>query len=231
MKRQLFLATLLGVFLTGSIAQAQDTAPTAPGQRQGAPGGLGVGQRQGAPGGLGVGQRQGGPPPGQGQDAYANTVRAYYQAIPTMTVTTAWWSNNALVTRLGLTDVQKSRIESIFEAHRQSLVSTRGQLEKEESQLSKLLEADSIDRNAAFTQINRVIQARGEMERANSTMTLEMREQLTRAQWTQLQASQPNLRILTSTLEGQLPIITQPPAPGTPGVRGGGGRGPAPPQQ
>jgi Spy/CpxP family protein refolding chaperone len=75
--------------------------------------------------------------------------------------------------------------------------------QEQEAQLSKLLDADSIDRGAVFTQINRVIQARGEMERVNATMTLEMREQLTRGQWTQLQASQPNLRaVVLSATDG-----------------------------
>ena len=107
--------------------------------------------------------------------------------------------------RLGLTDLQKSRIESSFQAYRPSLTSAKETLEKEEAQLSRLLDADSIDRSAVSLQVNRVIQARSEMERVNATMTLEMREQLTRAQWAQLQ--QPN------------------------GGRGGrgGGAGPAPP--
>ena len=118
-------------------------------------------------------------------------------------------------------------IEGIFEAHRQSLVSSKDQLEKEELLLSKLLEAESIDRNGIFSQINRVVQARGEMERANATMTLEMREQLTRAQWTQLQASQPRIMVATPTGGGR---IVAPATPGTPGLRGGGGRGPAPQQ-
>ena len=103
---------------------------------------------------------------------------------------TAWWTDTALMARLGLTDLQKSRIESSFQAHRQSLTSAKETLEKEEAQLSRLLDADSIDRSAVSLQVNRVIQARSEMERVNATMTLEMREQLTRAQWAQLQ--QPN---------------------------------------
>jgi Spy/CpxP family protein refolding chaperone len=220
MKRHLFLGTLLAVFMTGTIAHAQDTTQTPIGQRQGGARGAGGGQRQGAP-----------PADPQQVEAFANTVRAArIQTVPTMTITTAWWTNNALVTRLGLTDVQKSRIESTFEAHRQNLVSTKDQLEKQEAQLSKLLEAESIDRSAVFTQINRVIQARGEMERASATMTLEMREQLTRAQWTELQL-QPGVPIMTVTPAGELPLIAVPVAPGGRGARGGGGRGPIPPQQ
>jgi len=100
----------------------------------------------------------------------------------------AWLTNTALVARLGLTDDQKAKIERAFENHRQQIMSSTELLEKEEAQLARLLEGDPIDRNAVLTQIDRVIQARGEMERANSAMTLEMREYLTRAQWMQLQS-------------------------------------------
>jgi TonB family protein len=102
----------------------------------------------------------------------------------------AWWTNTATIARLGLTDDQKAKLEKTFESHRQDLASRTDTLNKEEAQLAKLLEADPLDRNAVFAQIDRVTQARSELERANSVMTMEMREVLTRAQWMQLQPSQ-----------------------------------------
>ena len=108
----------------------------------------------------------------------------------------AWWANAMLANRLGLTDDQKAKILTAFENHRLTLESNKAALEKEEAQLSRLLDAETIDRNAALTQIFRVASARAEMERTNATMTLEMREHLTRAQWTQLQAqSNATMRI------------------------------------
>ena len=120
----------------------------------------------------------------------------------------AWWTNTALVERLGLTDDQKLKIERAFENHRLKIVSTTELLEKEEAQLARLLAADPLERNAVLGQIDRVISARGEMERENAAMTLEMREVLTRAQWAQLPPT-GNIRVL------ELPA----------GLRGGGGRG------
>ena len=149
--------------------------------------------------------------------------------------TSAWWTNTALLTRLGISDDQKLRIERTFEAHKQNLTTSKDQLEKEESQLDKLLAADSLDRGGITTQINRVVQARGEMERINSLMTLEMREVLTKAQWTQLQAqSNPNGAVYALRTPLRL-SVAPPPAPAPPaapglrgGARGGGQRGPAP---
>jgi Spy/CpxP family protein refolding chaperone len=216
MKRQLFLFAVSLILTIGSIVHAQDTTQTP------------IGQRQGGARGPGGGQRQGGPPQPENQprEAYQDALaghRAVLTTATTVTFTSPWWSNANMVARLGLTDVQKSKIESTFEAHRQNLASRRDQLEKEEAQLSKLLDAESIDRGSVFTQINRVVQARGEMERENAAMTLEMREQLTRAQWTQLQAAQPRWEVAPvggfgPGTGGGLSIGTTPPA-------GRGGRG------
>lgn len=100
----------------------------------------------------------------------------------------AWWTNAALVTQLGLTDDQKTKIERAYENHRQDLLAGSQQVDKEEAQLAKLLAADPLDKNAVLSEIDRVVQARGDLERTNSAMTLEMREVLTGAQWTKLQS-------------------------------------------
>jgi Spy/CpxP family protein refolding chaperone len=109
----------------------------------------------------------------------------------------AWWTDARVIERLGLTDDQKARIERAFENHRLTLISNRNALEKEEAQLTQLINTERLDRNAVSTQILRVVTARGEMERTNAAMMLEMREQLTMAQWTQLQALPPSVLSLT----------------------------------
>jgi len=130
----------------------------------------------------------------------------------------AWWTNTALMARLGVTDDQRLRIERVFENHRQNLTSTRSTLEKEEAELARLLDAEPLDRGSATTQIYKVVQARGEMERVNALMTLEMREVLTRAQWTQLKVQQS----VNVSVEGTGGFGTG----GVPGQGGGGQRGP-----
>ena len=137
-------------------------------------------------------------------------------------VTGAWWTNPALVSRLGLSEDQKEKILKSFENHRLSLESSKLLLEKEEAQLARLLGTESVDRNAALAQIYRVVNARGEMERTNATMTLEMREHLTLAQWTQLQGqSNATLRFVPAGARGETPAPTAAPTP-LPAQRGGG---------
>jgi Spy/CpxP family protein refolding chaperone len=128
----------------------------------------------------------------------------------------AWWTNAALVQRLGITDDQKAKIERTFENHRLSIVSTTDLLEKEEAQLARLLAAEPLDRNAVFTQLDRVVQARSEVERANAAMTVEIREHLTSAQWLQLPRAN-----LTITTGGGARTTVPVPAPGAAGQRRG----------
>jgi Spy/CpxP family protein refolding chaperone len=131
----------------------------------------------------------------------------------------AWWMNTGLMQRLGITDEQIAKIERTFENHRQQILSTTDELEKQEALLGRLLDAEPIDRNAVFAQIDRVIQARSEMERINSVMTLEMREHLTRAQWERLPRT--NLTLSTGG-RGQRTVVPVP-AP-VPGQRRGPGQ-------
>jgi len=105
----------------------------------------------------------------------------------------AWWTNTTVVTALGLSEDQKSKIGRAFENHSRNIMNNSGFLEKEEMQLARLLEAESMDHVAVLNQINRVVQSRGEVERETAAMTLEMREQLTRDQWMKLQAMQTYL--------------------------------------
>jgi Spy/CpxP family protein refolding chaperone len=127
----------------------------------------------------------------------------------------AWWSDDKVIARLGLSDDQKTKIERAFENHRLTLISNRNALEKEEAQLTQMINTERLDRNAVTAQILRVVNARAEMERTNAAMMLEMREQLTMAQWTQLQALPPAVLSVT------VPYSTLP-AGGTAGPRGGG---------
>lgn len=125
----------------------------------------------------------------------------------------AWWKNEAIAQALKLTDDQKAKIEKAFEDHWRSIVSDTEVLEREEAQLARLLEAERVDRGAVTSQTARVIQARGEVERSTAMMTIEMREQLTRTQWIQLQSEQRRVRERALAVPGA-----------------GGERGAAPPQ-
>jgi len=190
------LCVVLGAFAMGSAARAQDVFQT--------PQDVIRLQKEPYFNSWAPGQRGGGA--GRGLPVWTNGEVGSKKTWPSG----AWWTNTALVQQLGLTDDQKTKIERTFENHRQSIVSSTAMLEKEETQLGRLLEAESLDRNAVLTQIDRVVQARGEMERANAAMTLEMREILTRPQWMQLQGS-PQTRVRVGTNVTSSNLISQVP--------------------
>src|SRR5262245_19168918 len=141
MKRYRVFSILSATVLMTTTAYAQ--LITASGQQQLTTAGIQVsqtpqpGQRSGGPGQRGAG--------GQAADGFGGP--APMLADHTLVgAPSAWWTDTALMTRLGLSDVQKARIENIFQTHRQNLTTTKDALEKEEAQLSKLLAADPIDR-------------------------------------------------------------------------------------
>jgi Spy/CpxP family protein refolding chaperone len=122
-----------------------------------------------------------------------------------LTAPGAWWTNTGLVSRLGLTADQMKKIEGIFDQHRQTIVQDKANLEQEEAALARMLDADPMESSKNVSaQIDKVIQARGQMERTTSNMTLEMRQALTRTQWTQLQTEMP--QVLTSPIQTPGPL-------------------------
>ncbi len=100
----------------------------------------------------------------------------------------------ALVQKLGLTADQQKRIDAEFQQSRLKLIDLSAALQKEEAIMDPLLEADRPDESQVLAQIDRVAQARAELEKANARMLLGFRSVLTQDQWKKLQAEDPPRR-------------------------------------
>jgi len=129
----------------------------------------------------------------------------------------AWWTNSTIIAGLGLSEDQKAKIARAFDNHSRNIVNNSALLEKEEAQLARLLEADSVDHGAVLNQTNRVIQSRAEVERETAVMTLEMREQLTRPQWLKLKEIQAQSNSGLYVIRQPTPVPAT--APALPGQR------------
>lgn len=105
-----------------------------------------------------------------------------------------WWTDPALVQTLGLTADQQKRIDTLFQQNRLKLIDLSAGLQKEEAILEPLLEADRPDESQVLAQIDRIAQARAELEKANARMLLGFRGVLTLEQWKKLQAEEPPRR-------------------------------------
>ncbi len=101
-----------------------------------------------------------------------------------------WWKNTETVKELELTDAQISQIEANFLDHRLKLIDLRADLERQETKLQPLIEADQPDEAKVSTQLDLVVTARGRLEKANAMMMLAIRRTLSVEQWKKLEARQ-----------------------------------------
>jgi Spy/CpxP family protein refolding chaperone len=106
----------------------------------------------------------------------------------------AWWKNPDVVQQIGLTDDQAQKIDKTFQDFRVKLVELHTNLEKQETQLRPLVDADTPDDGAVMAQVERVALARVALEKANAAMMLAIRHVLTPDQWKKLQERSPGRR-------------------------------------
>jgi Spy/CpxP family protein refolding chaperone len=99
-----------------------------------------------------------------------------------------WWNDQAVIDRLKLTDDQRKDMDNILLEHREKLIDLRGDVEKSELALEPLVNADQPDESAILAQIDKVAQARAELEKANARFLLALRAKLSPDQWKQLRA-------------------------------------------
>lgn len=99
-----------------------------------------------------------------------------------------WWNSPHAIEKFKLTETQRKTMDDIYQQHRLTLVDLHATLEKAELQMEPLIRADSPDENKILSQIDRVAQARAELEKANARMLLGLRKQLTPEQWKQFEA-------------------------------------------
>lgn len=103
-----------------------------------------------------------------------------------------FWNNPDVVKQLNLTDDQRKAMDGIVQDHRMKLIDMQATLQKAELALGPLMKADTPDRAAIEAQIDRVVAARADLEKANARFLLDIRMQLKPDQWKQLQTMHQN---------------------------------------
>jgi protein CpxP len=98
-------------------------------------------------------------------------------------------------------------MEAVFE--RPSLMDLLAAVRTEETAMEPLLAADQPDEGKILAPIDRVVQVRIELEKANARMLLGLRRVLTADQWKTLQADAPK-----GDPRGRYPRFGQMPGPG-----------------
>jgi len=104
-----------------------------------------------------------------------------------------WWNNSKAVERLKLTEEQRKAFDGILLAHREKLIDLHANLEKAELEMEPLMRDDSPNEAKILAQIDKVAQARAELEKANARFLLAIRAKLTPEQWKLMQADRSRL--------------------------------------
>ena len=99
-----------------------------------------------------------------------------------------WWNKPELAQQLNLTDQQKKQMDDIFLQHRLKIIDLDANLEKQETLLRPMIEADQPDEAKVLAQIDAVAQARADLEKANAHMLFDIRKTLTPEQWQKMKA-------------------------------------------
>jgi len=89
-----------------------------------------------------------------------------------------WWDDHSVVKSLKLRPEQTARMDAIFEQNRGSLMQHFQGLQQAELLLDALARSPVPDEVALDTQIDRVAQARAELEKVNTHMLLQIRREM-----------------------------------------------------
>jgi protein CpxP len=127
-----------------------------------------------------------------------------------------WWNDPALIARLKLTDDQRKAMDEILLNHREKLVDMRAAVEKAELEMEPLMQDDQPNEARVLQQIDKVAQARAELEKANARFLLAIRAKLAPEQWKALKAARAERAQQRGWRHGNREEAPPPP-PGGPG--------------
>jgi Spy/CpxP family protein refolding chaperone len=102
----------------------------------------------------------------------------------------AWWKDSEIVRQLQLSDAQVSQIEQTFLSTRLKLIDLRADVERQETLLQPLVDADQMDEAKISAQLDQVLAARNRLEKTSSMMMFDIRKVLTVEQWRKLRELQ-----------------------------------------
>jgi len=93
---------------------------------------------------------------------------------------------------VAFTPLQNEKMQEVVQRFRLKLIDLNAALEKEEIILEPLVAAEKLDEARIVAQIDRVAQARAELEKLRGRMLLEMRKLMDAEQWRKLNESGQN---------------------------------------
>ena len=175
------LALLAGVAIStmAGPARALQTPPEPPQGQDGPP-------PQGPPPQRGPGRRGPGPEGPGARDGRPDSPSAELHMPPGR-----WWNDPDIAQSVGLSAAQIKKMDETFDGARDRLIDLDAAVRKAEGGLQSSLDTDPIDRGKVMAQVEKLTQAKSDLERAAAQMLLDIRLQLTHDQWVKLAGVRP----------------------------------------
>ncbi|HSY34582.1 MAG TPA: Spy/CpxP family protein refolding chaperone [Acidobacteriaceae bacterium] len=89
-----------------------------------------------------------------------------------------WWDDHGTAKKLNLNPDQQHHMDAIFETNKPTLINLYTNLQREQMGLANLSPSDLQDETKVFAAIDRVSQARSDLEKENAHILLQIRQQL-----------------------------------------------------
>jgi protein CpxP len=102
-----------------------------------------------------------------------------------------WWDAPEMARKLSLTADQQKKMDDVFQQFRVKLIDLHAVLDREEAAFDPLWQAPQLDDSKILPQIDRIAQARADLEKTESRLLLGLRHVLTNDQWKMLDAQRP----------------------------------------
>jgi Spy/CpxP family protein refolding chaperone len=103
----------------------------------------------------------------------------------------AWWNKPQIVRDLNLSPVQREQIRAIVQQYRPHLLNVRAAVNQAEIALAQQFDRTPVDPAKTNEAIERLVDARSDLTRTLSQMSLKLRLILNEQQWQTLQSRRP----------------------------------------
>lgn len=103
----------------------------------------------------------------------------------------AWWNRPEIVRDLNLTQAQRQQIRATVQQYRPHLLNVRSEEARADQELAEQFNREPIDAAKANDAIERLVDARSDLTRTLTQLSLKLRLVLSEQQWQELQRRRP----------------------------------------
>jgi Spy/CpxP family protein refolding chaperone len=103
----------------------------------------------------------------------------------------AWWNRPEIAKDLNLTTAQRQQIRATVQQYRPHLLNVRSEVNRAEQELADQFNREPVDMAKANEAIERLVDARSDLTRTITQLSLKLRLVLSEQQWQELQRRRP----------------------------------------